>query len=120
MSGICALIAGSLVTLSTGPMTLAWDHSVQHLRWEEDWQAEAGRLVLVEARVRGTGAGMEVPPEARFADGTWHYQPALQPLAELRLADSPFGGRYEICHEGACASLPAAPDGAVLRACAEP
>ncbi|WP_341677346.1 DUF1850 domain-containing protein [Niveibacterium sp. SC-1] len=117
MSGICALIAGSVLALSNGPMTLAWKHSVQQLRWEEDWQAENGRLVLVEARIRGAGAGMEAPPEAVFAEGAWHYRPALPPQSELHLADSVFGGAYEVCSEGVCRPLPVAIGGAVLQAC---
>lgn len=120
MSGVCALIAGSVITLSAGPMTLAWNHSVQQLRWEEDWRAEAGRLVLVEARIRGAGAGMEAPPDAVFAQGAWRYRPRLPPQSELRLADSTFGGAYETCDASGCRRLPQVDGGVVLRACEAP
>jgi hypothetical protein len=32
-------------------------------------------LELVQARVKGSGAGMEPPPEARLVDGWFQWQP---------------------------------------------
>ena len=65
------LTAGAVVTrLAVASFTLAWTHSVEKTRWEEDWRVGARGLEIVEARVKGSGAGMEPGPDARF-DGTW-------------------------------------------------
>jgi hypothetical protein len=108
MSGIC-LAAGVLAaTLPLSAFTLAWTHSIEKIRWEEDYRVEAKHLVLQEARIRGSGAGMEPPAGARLdADGVWHYRPTLAPLERLRLSHSPYAGNYEICSRGECRSLAA-------------
>ena len=120
MSGaVCAILASGSLLISPGPFTLAWNHSVQHIRWEEDWRLRDGSLVMTEARVRGTGAGMEIPAGAVLRDGAWHYQPALSPQRELRLANSLHGGGYEICDGRRCHALPQDGEQVVLRACAQ-
>ncbi len=118
MNGIC-LIAG-IAAVALGPsLTLQWEHSIAKQRWEEDYRVEAGRLRLVEARIRGTAAGMEVPEGARFSDGAWHYRPDLPLLPELQLRHSPYVAPYVICVAGNCQSmdawLPALPDETVVR-----
>ena len=73
---IC-LAAGTLVaTLAVNNFTLAWTHSIEKVRWEEDWRAENGALVIDLARIRGTGAGMEPPENAVLKDGVWHDRPS--------------------------------------------
>jgi hypothetical protein len=105
MSGIC-LAAGLLAaSLPLSSFTLAWTHSIEKLRWEEDYRVVAGKLVLEEARIRGAGAGMEPPPDARFENGVWHYRPALPPLERLTLTHSPYTAGYEVCTAGACNQL---------------
>jgi hypothetical protein len=52
-----------------------WTHSIEKIRWEEDWRIEDGALHLVEARIRGSGAGMEPPAGAVLKNGVWHYRP---------------------------------------------
>lgn len=104
--------------------TLAWMHSIEKVRWEEDWQVDRAGLRVVAARIKGTGAGMEPPPDARFADGAWHYTPTVEPQAHVLLAHSPYVAGYELCLSGRCRPLadwlPGIPDTAtiVLRACA--
>jgi hypothetical protein len=120
MSGaVCAIVAGASLLISPGPFTLVWNHSVQHIRWEEDWRERDGMLVITEARVRGTGAGMEIPADAAFADGAWHYRPGVPPQRELRLANSTYGGGYEICQGTRCIPLAQDGDVAVLQACTQ-
>ena len=105
MSGLC-LAAGLLAaTLPLQAFTLAWTHSIEKIRWEEDWRIEAGRLVIDEARIRGSGAGMEPPPGARLERGVWHYRPALPPQDQLRLSHSPYTAGYELCSAGHCQPL---------------
>ncbi|HEX4782336.1 MAG TPA: DUF1850 domain-containing protein [Usitatibacter sp.] len=106
MPGVC-LAAGALhAFLATTQFTLAWTHSIEKIRWEEDYRIEAGHLRLVQARIRGSGAGMEPPPGAVLRDGAWHYHPDLPALAELNLARSPYTADYELCIPGTpCKSL---------------
>ena len=102
--GIGALVLASLPVAS---FTLAWNHSIEKIRWEEDYRVAAGGLRLVEARIRGTGAGMEPPDGAVLRDGVWHYRPALGLLPRLTLARSGVVADYELCASGACRPLAA-------------
>jgi len=86
---------------------LAWTHSIEKIRWEEDYRIEGSRLVLTEARIKGTGAGMEPPADARFENGVWHYHPKLPPLERLALTHSPYTAGYDICSAGGCKPLTA-------------
>jgi hypothetical protein len=105
MVGIC-LVAGLITaTLPLSAFTLGWTHSIEKIRWEEDWHIDAGALVISEARIRGSGAGMEPQPDAVLKDGVWHYRPALPPQTVLRLTHSPYPGGYELCVEGRCRTL---------------
>jgi len=118
MSGIC-LAAGALAAaLPLSGFTLAWTHSIEKIRWEEDYRVVNSRLVLTEARIEGSGAGMEPPADARFERGVWHYRPKLAPLERLRLTHSPYTAGYEICAAGTCralsAVLPGLPEFAVV------
>src|SRR5690606_39471947 len=67
-------------------------YSVEKIRWEEDYRLTPAGLLLEEARVRGAGAGMDAPPAAVFADGSWRYRPPLPPLQPLRLSRSTTAG----------------------------
>ncbi|MEN3110125.1 DUF1850 domain-containing protein [Uliginosibacterium paludis] len=114
---VCALIAGSLQLIAQDAFTLSWQHSVQRLRWEEDWQVAGQQLRLVEARIQGTGAGMEIPPDAVLRQGSWHYRPPLAPQSRLTLANSIHGGQYRICEGKRCKTLPAGDAPLTLQVC---
>ena len=105
MSGICFAAAMLAAVLPAQEFTLAWTHSIEKVRWEEDWRSEAGTLVLVEARIRGSGAGMEPPAGAVLKDGAWHYRPAVPPLDRLLLSHSPYAAGYQLCLTDACRPL---------------
>jgi len=109
MSGICLGVSMCLIQaqIPGDGFTLAWTHSVEKIRWEEDYRIERSQLVLVEARIQGAGAGMEPPPDAQFRQGWWRYQPALAPLAAVTLARSRAAGDYELCWDGDCRPLAA-------------
>ena len=79
---ICLLAGSAIAPLMAGAITLAWTHSVEKIVWEEDWRSTPAGLELVEARVRGSGAGMEPPPEARLVNGVWSWKP--EPAAAAR------------------------------------
>ncbi len=107
MTGLCAFTAaGALVTVLSGnAFTLGWTHSVEKIRWEEDYRIENLQLVLRAARISGSGAGMEPPPDAQLKDGTWHYTPAVGPLEKLRLGRAGVTADYQLCQEGTCRAL---------------
>jgi hypothetical protein len=111
MLSICVLVGALHWSMPTGDFTLAWTHSVEKVRWEEDYVLKGRMLSLQAARIRGSGAGMEPPADAVWRDGAWHYTPASTPLARLVLANSSFGGHYDICFAGDCRALPVAEDG---------
>jgi hypothetical protein len=119
---LCLAAGAVTATLAVESFTLAWMHSIEKVRWEEDWRVEGKTLVIAEARIRGTGAGMEPPAEAVLKDGAWHYKPAVR-LTQLRLAHSPYTTGYELCIDGTCRPLaellPGAenPSTIVLEAC---
>lgn len=113
------LAAGTLAaTLAIESFTLAWTHSIEKVRWEEDWRIEGAMLVLGEARIRGTGAGMEPPAGAVLSGGIWRYRPGVAPLPRLLLAHSPHVKPHEVCVDGRCRAatelLPGLADTAVI------
>lgn len=120
--GLCLAAGGLVVRLGAAALTLAWTHSVEKIAWEEDWAAAPQGLVLREARVRGSGAGMEPPPEARLIAGAWRWTPSLPPLKEVVLRRSGATADWRLCTEGQCRALgdlvPAEADPVLLRPCA--
>lgn len=123
---ICLALGARHVSLPTDRFTLAWTHSVEKTQWQEDYAISGTGLALTEARIQGTGAGMEPPPDALFRDGWWHYVPHLAVLPELRLTLSPYTADYRLCWKGQCRSLArlvgaTPPEGVVtVRPCASP
>jgi hypothetical protein len=59
-------------------------------------------LLLEEARIKRSGAGMDPPTYAIWRDGWWHYRPSITPLREVLLANSLFVGGYTVCWESKC------------------
>jgi hypothetical protein len=107
---LCVLGGGAALRIASAAFTLAWTHSVEHVRWEEDWQVAPAGLEIVAARVKGSAAGMEPPEQARLVDGWWTWRPALAPRPELVLAASgATGGGWSLCAGGRCTELGAAP-----------
>jgi hypothetical protein len=105
MNGLCLAAAGVVLFLPLETFTLAWSHSIEKIRWEEDYRIVGNRMVIDEARIRGTGAGMEPPEGAVLRDGVWRYRPELAPLARLHLARWPGVADYELCFDGACRTV---------------
>ncbi len=105
MSVLCLAAAAWTLTLPLQSFTLAWTHSIEKVRWEEDYRIEAGQLRLTEARIHGSGAGMEAPDGAVLHDGVWHYRPPLDSLPRLRLTRSDYVPDYEVCWDGRCQLL---------------
>ncbi len=116
------LAAGSLVApLMSAAITLAWTHSVEKIAWEEDWRATPAGLEIVEARVKGSGAGMEPPPEARLVNGAYVWKPNVPPQNEVVMRRSGATADWWVCIAGTCrpmeAYVPADADPVVMRMC---
>ena len=121
---ICLLAGSTIVPLMAGAITLAWTHSVEKIAWEEDWRSGPAGLELVEARVRGSGAGMEPPPEAKLAHGVWSWKPSLPPQAQVVMRRSGATADWWICISGRCrpmeAYVPSEADPVVMTVCDKP
>lgn len=111
--GVCLSLAAALqgtpvVFVPVTEFTLAWMHSIEKVRWEEDYAVQLDsatgqpQLHAVQARIKGSGAGMEPPPDAVLQHGWFTYTPALRTPAELRLTRSEFTPDYQWCNQGKC------------------
>jgi hypothetical protein len=118
---LCLLAAGTLVRLGTVALTLAWTHSIEKTRWEEDYRATPAGIVVTQDRIQATGAGMEPPPDATFDGKWWRYKPALPPQRQVVLRRSGATADWQVCIRGACKPmgdyLPKDADPVTLAAC---
>jgi hypothetical protein len=115
--GVCLALAAAgqaaaPVFVPVERFTLAWTHSIEKARWEEDYAVLPGDapgaapvLKALTARVRGSGAGMEPPPDAVLRNGWFKYTPPTLSPRGLRLTRSVFTADYEWCTGGRCAPL---------------
>ncbi|MFD1981950.1 DUF1850 domain-containing protein [Mesorhizobium newzealandense] len=112
---LCILAAGKTVTLSVAAFTLSWTHSVERTRWEEDWKVMPSGLQVVEARIKGSGAGMEPPEGAVLKDGWWLYAPKVGQQPHLVLAASgATGDGWTLCTVQGCRELDNAAGGTIV------
>ncbi|MBZ9738027.1 MULTISPECIES: DUF1850 domain-containing protein [unclassified Mesorhizobium] len=103
---LCILAAGKTATLTVAAFTLSWTHSVERTRWEENWTVTPSGLQVVEARIKGSGAGMEPPEGAVLRDGWWVYAPWVGPQPRLVLAASgATGDGWTLCTVQGCMEL---------------
>ncbi len=105
--GLClALVAAPQQTafVPGRHFTLAWTHSIEKVRWEEDYEVigPPARLIATAARIKGSAAGMEPPPDAVLRDGWFHYTPTERSPQRLPLMRSEFTADFELCADGAC------------------
>lgn len=102
---LCLISAGVTKTLAVAAFTLVWTHSIEKVDWQEDWTVTAAGLELVQARVKGSGAGMEPPPEARLVNGWFQWRPQRAPMSEVALGNSGAAGEWRLCRDGGCRTL---------------
>src|SRR3954451_11638999 len=102
---LCFATAGGVKALALSAFTLVWTHSIEKVDWQEDWRVSAHGLELVQARVKGSGAGMEPPPDARLVDGWFQWQPKRAPMPEVVLGNSGAAGEWRVCSGGKCRTL---------------
>ena len=120
---LCLASAGAVKMLTVAAFTLAWTHSIEKVEWQEDWRITPAGLELVEARVKGSGAGMELPPEARLSGGWFRWKPARPIVPEVTLGNSGAAGEWRLCTAGKCRTLsdilghPVGANATTMRAC---
>jgi len=106
MSLCIALAAGALLeVLPAQAVTLGWVHTVERTAWEEDYLASDRGLIVSEARIESTGAGMEPPSFAVWSAGRWRYRPSLPAFESVTLANSSYAPGYRICWRSQCHAL---------------
>lgn len=110
MAGICLFVSGKAVMVAMTAFNLAWVHSVEKTQWREDWTLTPDGFVLLSARVRGSGAGMDPGEGAVLKDGWWIWQPDLAPQERIVLAASgaTLSG-WTLCGETGCRTFGEAP-----------
>ncbi|MBO6900671.1 MAG: DUF1850 domain-containing protein [Rhizobiaceae bacterium] len=117
---LCIVEGAVTAMIAATAFTLSWAHSVEKTEWRESWVLEHGRLRVAEARVRGSGAGMEPPEGSVLQDGWWVYRPAVPPQQELVLARSGATGTgWRLCVKDDCLEIggASAEDPVIIRAC---
>ncbi|MHA6684930.1 DUF1850 domain-containing protein [Mesorhizobium sp. A556] len=103
---LCILAAGKVTVLAAMAFTLSWTHSVEKTRWREYWKVTPTGLQVVEARIKGSGAGMDPPEGSVLKDGWWVYAPKVAPLKRLVLAASgATGGGWSLCTPTGCTMI---------------
>jgi len=102
---LCLTGAGVSVALAWAAFTLSWTHTVEKVEWQEDWRVSTSGVEIVEARVKGTGAGMEPPPDAKLDGGWWRYRPQVPTLPRLVLARSGLVDDWRLCRNGDCVTI---------------
>ncbi|MDP2085591.1 MAG: DUF1850 domain-containing protein [Gemmobacter sp.] len=108
MSG-CLMAGGLVLALATPGFTLDWTHSVERTIWREDWALVPGGLRLVQAAIKGSGAGVDPGPGARLVEGWWVWAPEMGVVPSVALAASgATGGGWRLCSGGRCHDLGAA------------
>jgi hypothetical protein len=122
MMQFCLLAAGATIRLGTVALTLGWTHSVEKIRWEEDYRLTPAGIVVTQDRIQGTGAGMEPPPDATFDGEWWRYTPHIPPQKQIVLRRSGMTvSDWDVCIKGQCkamgAYLPTNADPVTLEGC---
>ncbi|RCS23001.1 DUF1850 domain-containing protein [Phyllobacterium salinisoli] len=103
---LCILASGAVARIATTAFMLSWTHSVEKIPWQEDWRVTPEGLQIVEARVKGSGAGMDPPENAVLENGWWRYTPDIPPRPSVSLAASGATvGGWTLCANGSCRSL---------------
>ncbi len=120
MSASCLMVGAKVLALAGGTFTLSWIHSVERTGWQETYRVVPQGLKIVEARVEGSGAGMDPGPGAKLEGEWWVWVPKLPPVPELVLGDSGATvSPWTLCSGATCVKLGRKPGPAIhVRPCA--
>lgn len=106
LMAVCIATAGGVLKIAATSFVLSWTHSVEKVPWQESWNVSSQGLVLSEARIKGSGAGMDPPADAVLKDGWYVYHPAIPPRPEILLAASgKTSGGWTFCSKQQCMEL---------------
>jgi len=106
LMAICITTAGGLMKIAAASFVLSWTHSVETIPWQDHWSVTDQGLVLTEARIKGSGAGMEPPEDAVLRNGWDSYHPHIPPRRDIVLAASgKTGGGWTLCAGQTCTDL---------------
>jgi hypothetical protein len=105
MLGLCLARSAATLAIAASQFTLSWTHSIEKVRWEEQWRVTPAGLVVELALIHGSGAGMEPPDGAVLAGGVWRYRPKLPPQPTVTLAASSFTADHTLCVGDDCRAL---------------
>ena len=116
---LCVIAGGKTTVIAAAAFSLSWTHSVERTLWQENWAVTPAGLEMREARVKGSGAGMEPGEGARLVDGWWVWTPDAPAVPELTLAASGLTpSPWRLCHAGGCMTIgETSADPATLRPC---
>ncbi|HMC16132.1 MAG TPA: DUF1850 domain-containing protein [Albitalea sp.] len=117
---IALAVSSALLLRLPSPVTLAWQHSVEHFALEEDWVATAQGLRLAQVRTEGLGAGVDLPDDATLSGKVWRFTPMLPLQPRVLLANSRHVAGYRVCSAGACQALGHRGEALALSACESP
>ncbi|WP_291720777.1 DUF1850 domain-containing protein [Magnetospirillum sp. 64-120] len=93
------------IALPDGRFSLRWIHSIEKVEWQEDWRVSEKGLEVVEARIKGSGAGMEPADDAILKDGWYVWQPHTPSMAKVILGRSGVVADHRICVGGDCRAV---------------
>lgn len=109
----CLAVGAIAISLSGAAFSLHWTHSVEKEEWVERWSVQDQGLRLEEARVKGSGAGMEPGENARLVDGWWVWMPQTNVPFLMLAASGATGGGWKLCDENACWTIGTDPSEAI-------
>lgn len=103
---VCIATVGGVMKIAATSFVLSWMHSVEKVPWQEVWNVSPQGLILSEARIKGSGAGMDPPADAVLREGWYVYRPNIPPRPEIVLAASgKTGAGWSFCADGTCLEL---------------
>ena len=104
---LCVASSLKIASYAVSLFTLTWSHSVEKVQWQEDWKIVNNKFEIVEARIKGSGAGMEPPEDSKLVNGWWVYKPKNIKQNEIILATSNTNiENWKLCLMGECFELP--------------
>lgn len=98
----CLAVGAITLALAAPQFTLRWTHSVEKVEWVELWQIHPAGLHLSEARIKGSGAGMEPAADARLQDGWWVWYPDVVVPHVSLAASGATGAGWQLCDTDRC------------------